>query len=114
MKKKTYLYKVEMLSTITGDEKITYFYGRNKEYVKLFCKENYYPIIKYNSFKITMVGTCKYTVKEPVVEFNDDEKEQIDNYFMSEALKYIKNKMIDSSTGEMTDGTKETAKSSDN
>lgn len=89
MAKKTYLYKVEMQNSQTKQEKTQYFYGRNLASVTRYCHDNYYPIIKYDIFKANKVGESKYLVKEPVVEFDDEETEQIEDYFLKDALKYI-------------------------
>ena len=88
MAKKTYLYKAEMKN---GEEslKTTYFYARSKRLVDEFCRENYFPLTHYQQNEITKVGECKYTVNEPVVEFNDDEKAQIEKYFLREMMKYV-------------------------
>ena len=83
----TYLYKAEMKS---GGEtvKTAYFYSRNAELVKKFCRDNYKPLTGYNHIDVSRVGECKYLVNEPVVEFNEEETAQIERYFMKEMVKY--------------------------
>lgn len=87
--KKTYLYKAEMKNGAGETLKTAYFYGRNTPLVKQFCQENYKPLVNYTNIELTKVGESKYTVKEPVVEFNDEETAQIEQYFMREMVKYV-------------------------
>lgn len=87
--KKTYLYKAEMKNKTGETVKTTYFYGRNSSVVKQFCNENYKPLVNYTNIELTKVGECKYTVVEPVVEFNEEETSQIEQYFMREMMKYV-------------------------
>lgn len=83
-----------MKNTETGEEKTQHFYGRSQVAVTDYCKEHYYPLIHYNEFKMTKVGECKYTVKEPVIEFTDEETSQIEAYYVNEAIKFLRAKAI--------------------
>jgi hypothetical protein len=87
--KKTYLYKAEMKNGSGETVKTAYFYGRNASVVKQFCQENYRPLVNYTNIDLTKVGESKITVIEPVVEFNNEETAQIEQYFMREMVKYV-------------------------
>lgn len=86
----TYLYKAEMKTAKDGDVLHTaYFYSRNGDLVRKFCEDNYKSLIRYSYIELTKVGESKYTIKEPVVEFNEDETKQIEQYFLRETIKYV-------------------------
>ena len=85
----TYLYKAELRESENGDLiKNVYFYSRRAEYVKEYCLEHYKPILHYNYIKVTRIGECKYTVKEPVIEFTAEETKQIEQYLLKETMMY--------------------------
>ena len=84
----TYLYKVEMKTSKDGETlKTVYFYSRNAALIRPYCAEHYKGV-HYSHLNITKIGECKYVVKEPIVEFNEDETASIEQYFMKEMVKY--------------------------
>lgn len=84
----TYLYKVEMQTSKDGETlKTVYFYSRNASLIRTYCLENF-KHLRYSYLKITKIGECKYTIREPIVEFNEQETASIEEYFMKEMVKY--------------------------
>lgn len=86
-KKTTSLYRATMFSN--GNNIIYYFYGRNADSVKRYCKEKYMPDLKYDHIDVLKIGEYAYAMKEPVVQFTEEETDKIERHFMNEQLKLL-------------------------
>lgn len=87
-KKTTSLYMVKMQQGKYAPI-ILYFYGRNIDSVKRYCKEMHYSNLKYDHIDVEKIGEYAYTMKEPVVQFTEEETEKIERYFANEQLKLL-------------------------
>lgn len=87
--KSTSLYMAVMTCGNKYNTATLYFYSRNADFVKRWCKENYRNKFPYDHIEVTKIGEYKYTIIEPVVPFTDDETEQIEKHFMNEKLKLL-------------------------
>lgn len=87
-KKTTSLYMAKMQQG-NYSPVVLYFYGRNVDSVKRYCKEVHYPKLKYDHIEVTKIGEYAYATENPVVQFTEEETDKIERHFANERLKLL-------------------------
>ena len=85
-KKQTYIYRADV--TCADSKPHHYYYGRNAEAVEQAVRDLYADKgKKVLLVNVVKVGSFKYTINDPVVQFTAEETSQIENYYFREMIK---------------------------